>query len=77
MNTPEFVEFAKTVVDFVANYNENLRNRNVLPDVEPGYLSQVLPKEAPHKSETWQQVLQDVEEHILPGVSFHFLQLLN
>lgn len=77
MDTSEFVEFAKATIDFVANYNTTLRNRNVLPDVEPGYLSQLLPEQAPEKSEKWQEVLKDVEKNIMPGVSLNiFLNFL-
>lgn len=70
MDTPEFVEFAKATIDYAANYTENLRNRNVLPDVKPGYLSELLPKEAPQTPEKWQEVLEDVEQYIMPGVNF-------
>lgn len=70
MDISEFVEFAKATIDFVADYNLTLRNRDVLPDVEPGYLSKLIPGEAPEKSESWQKVLDDVEQFIMPGVSF-------
>lgn len=69
MNTSEFVNFAKTVIDFVANYTDTLGDRNVLPDVEPGYLSKLLPEEAPHKAEKWQEVFNDVEQYIMPGIT--------
>ncbi|XP_039302793.1 aromatic-L-amino-acid decarboxylase-like [Solenopsis invicta] len=69
MDTSEFVEFAKATIDYVADYTETLRNKNVLPDVEPGYLSKLLPKEAPQKSEKWQEVLKDVEQYIMPGIT--------
>lgn len=73
MDTSEFVEFAKTTIDYVADYTETLRSRNVLPDVVPGYLSKLLPEEAPEKSEKWQEVLKDVEQYIMPGVNFLIL----
>ncbi|KAL0115752.1 hypothetical protein PUN28_010937 [Cardiocondyla obscurior] len=69
MNTSEFVEFAKATIDYVADYTDSLRSRNVLPDVEPGYLSKLLPNEAPEKSEKWQEVLKDVEQYIMPGIT--------
>ncbi|CAL1678950.1 unnamed protein product [Lasius platythorax] len=69
MDISEFVKFAKATIDFVADYNETLRNRNVLPDVEPGYLSKLLPEQAPQKSEKWQKVLEDVEQYIMPGIT--------
>ncbi|XP_076663371.1 aromatic-L-amino-acid decarboxylase [Andrena cerasifolii] len=69
MDTEEFIDFGKAAIDFIANYTESLRNKNVLPDVDPGYLSQFLPEEAPQKAETWQEVLKDVERYIIPGVT--------
>lgn len=41
----------------------------VLPDVKPGYLRPLMPAEAPLKPETWQQVMEDVERIIMPGVT--------
>ncbi|XP_011693364.1 PREDICTED: aromatic-L-amino-acid decarboxylase-like isoform X2 [Wasmannia auropunctata] len=69
MDTSEFVEFAKATIDYVADYTETLRSRNVLPNVEPGYLSKLLPQEAPEKSEKWQEILKDVEQYIMPGIT--------
>lgn len=71
MDTKEFLEFGKAAIDFVANYTDTIRSKNVLPDVEPGYLSKILPEEAPQSAEPWQEVLKDVERYIIPGVSFH------
>jgi len=70
MDTSEFIDFAKTMIDFVADYTDTLRDKNVLPNVEPGYLNKLLPKEPPQKAEKWQEVLNDVEQYIMPGVSF-------
>ncbi|KMQ84735.1 aromatic-l-amino-acid decarboxylase, partial [Lasius niger] len=69
MDILEFVKFAKATIDFVADYNETLRNRNVLPDVESGYLSKLLPEQSLQKSEKWQEVLKDVEQYIMPDQS--------
>lgn len=71
MDTSEFTEFAKTVIDFVVDYTNNLRDRDVLPSVERGYLSKLLPEEAPHRAEKWQEVFKDVKQYIMPGVSLH------
>lgn len=69
MDTSEFIEFAQAAINFTANYNDTLRDRDVLPSVEPGYLSKLLPEEAPYKAEKWQEILKDVEQYIMPGVS--------
>nr|XP_031841789.1 aromatic-L-amino-acid decarboxylase-like [Nomia melanderi]XP_031841790.1 aromatic-L-amino-acid decarboxylase-like [Nomia melanderi] len=69
MDTKDFIDFGKAAIDFVANYTENIRDENVLPDVEPGYLSELLPSEVPHKGEKWQEILEDVKRYIMPGVT--------
>ncbi|XP_008553532.1 3,4-dihydroxyphenylacetaldehyde synthase-like [Microplitis demolitor] len=67
MDPVEFKEFAKAVIDKIVDYEENLRDRKVIPDVEPGYLSKLVPKEAPEKGESWKEVFDDIERVILPG----------
>ncbi|KAK1127802.1 hypothetical protein K0M31_003294 [Melipona bicolor] len=69
MDTKDFIDFGKATIDFVANYVETLREKNVLPDVEPRYLFNLLPEKAPQKPESWQEVLKDVERCILPGMT--------
>lgn len=39
------------------------------PDVEPGYLRELLPKEAPKQGENWDEIFRDFETKILPGVT--------
>ncbi|KAF7997969.1 hypothetical protein HCN44_009367 [Aphidius gifuensis] len=69
MDAKDFRDFGKAAVDFLADYTENIRDRDVLPSVEPGYLSELIPSSAPEKPETWQEVLNDVERVIMPGVT--------
>jgi hypothetical protein len=35
------------MVDYIADYLENIRDRRVFPDVQPGYLRELLPDHAP------------------------------
>jgi len=65
----EFREFGKAMIDYVADYLENIRERPVLPNVRPGYLQQLVPTEAPEDPETWQEVMTDIERVIMPGVT--------
>jgi histidine decarboxylase len=37
----------KEMVDYIADYLENIRDRRVFPDVKPGYLRELLPHHAP------------------------------
>lgn len=69
MNSQEFREFAHAAIDFVADYLENIRERQVLPSVEPGYLHDLLPEEMPQESEDWKKVMQDFDKFIMPGIT--------
>ncbi|XP_017484782.1 PREDICTED: alpha-methyldopa hypersensitive protein-like [Rhagoletis zephyria] len=69
MDAQSFKEFGKAALDFIADYMENIRDRDVLPSVKPGYLIDLLPKEMPEKPEQWQEVLQDINKYIKPGIT--------
>ncbi|KAJ6728964.1 hypothetical protein OIU85_019937 [Salix viminalis] len=57
------------MVDFIADYYKSIENFPVLSQVEPGYLRELLPDSAPNQPETLQNVLDDVQAKILPGVT--------
>ncbi|XP_060516895.1 aromatic-L-amino-acid decarboxylase-like [Cylas formicarius] len=69
MNVQEFKEFANASIDYLADYFENIRDRPVLSNVEPGYLSQALPKNAPNEPENWHNILNDIDKIIVPGLT--------
>lgn len=69
MNSKEFREFGKAMVDYIADYIDNVRNRNVIPSVSPGYLEKEMPQEAPVDGERWEDVLKDIDKLIMPGVT--------
>ncbi|GAB0095471.1 3,4-dihydroxyphenylacetaldehyde synthase [Sergentomyia squamirostris] len=69
MNANEFREFGRAAVDFMADYLENIRDREVLPSVHTGYLSELLPDEIPEKAEDWREIMQDMHKFILPGIT--------
>lgn len=48
------------------NFKSELR---VTPDVEPGYLRDILPKDAPFHGENWDDIFKDFESKILPGIT--------
>lgn len=69
MNSEQFREFGKAAIDLIADYIDNIRDRDVLPSVEPGYLLNALPLDAPEQPESWKDVLNDFNHAILPGVT--------
>nr|CAH7733330.1 unnamed protein product [Callosobruchus chinensis] len=69
MDIEEFRTRGKEMVDYICQYINNLPNQRVTPDVEPGYLRQLLPNEAPVDPEDWDDIMKDVEKKIMPGVT--------
>ncbi|KAL7292570.1 hypothetical protein TKK_0013706 [Trichogramma kaykai] len=69
MNIEEFRIYGKEMVEYICNYLQTLNDRRVTANVEPGYLKYLLPKEAPMKPESFEQIMKDVENKIMPGVT--------
>ncbi|XP_046319872.1 aromatic-L-amino-acid decarboxylase isoform X1 [Marmota monax] len=69
MNVSEFRRRGKEMVDYVADYLEGIEGRPVYPNVEPGYLRPLIPTEAPQEPEAFEDVINDIEKIIMPGVT--------
>ncbi|XP_074841579.1 aromatic-L-amino-acid decarboxylase [Carettochelys insculpta] len=69
MDAAEFRKRGKEMVDYIADYYEQLENRQVYPDVEPGYLRPLIPDAAPQEPESFEDVLKDIGRIIMPGVT--------
>ncbi|XP_029958351.1 aromatic-L-amino-acid decarboxylase [Salarias fasciatus] len=69
MDAEEFRRRGREMVDYVADYLENIEKRHVYPDVEPGYLRSLIPSEAPEEPESYEDIMKDVERVIMPGVT--------
>ena len=57
------------MVDFISEYQENIRMRRVFPDVKPGYMRFLVPESAPEEGEDWDSIFLDIEKVIMPGVT--------
>ncbi|XP_064645172.1 histidine decarboxylase-like [Lineus longissimus] len=69
MDAEEYRRRGKEMVDYIADYLENIRTRRVFPDVSPGYMRPLLPESAPTTGEEWDDIFKDVERVIMPGVT--------
>ncbi|XP_043233919.1 aromatic-L-amino-acid decarboxylase-like [Amphibalanus amphitrite] len=69
MDHEQFRQAGKEMIDYVADYLQNIRERRVLPTVQPGYLRALIPDQAPEEGESWREVMDDVERVIMPGVT--------
>ncbi|XP_020599476.1 tyrosine decarboxylase 1 isoform X2 [Phalaenopsis equestris] len=69
MDAEQLRENAHMMVDFIADYYKNLESFPVLSQVKPNYLCELLPDSAPQRPESLQDILKDVHEKIIPGVT--------
>ncbi|CAG4986163.1 unnamed protein product [Colias eurytheme] len=69
MDSQQFREFGRAAIDFIADYYDNIKTQDVLPSVQPGFLIDQLPENAPEKPENWRTVFQDFKGLIVPGAT--------
>lgn len=69
MDVEEFRTRGKEMVDYICTYMNNLPNQRVTPNLEPGYLKNLLPSEAPIEPESWEDIMNDVDKKIMPGIT--------
>lgn len=69
MNAVEFKNHGKALIDFLSDYIENIETRNVLPSVEPGFLSEFVPNECSEEPEPFEDIIKDFESHFLDGIT--------
>ncbi|HEY0426256.1 MAG TPA: aminotransferase class I/II-fold pyridoxal phosphate-dependent enzyme [Pyrinomonadaceae bacterium] len=69
MSAADFRRFGHEIVDWIAEYFENIESFPVLSQNEPNELKNALPKSAPQAGEDFADVLRDVDELILPAVT--------
>ncbi|KAH0503283.1 Histidine decarboxylase [Microtus ochrogaster] len=58
----------KEMVDYICQYLSTVRERQVAPNVQPGYLRAQLPGSAPEEPDSWDSIFGDIERIIMPGV---------
>ncbi|KAE8698870.1 Tyrosine/DOPA decarboxylase 3 [Hibiscus syriacus] len=69
LDPEEFRRQGHMIIDFLADYYQNIDKYPVLSQVEPGYLPKRLPTTAPYVAEPVEAILQDVQQHIIPGIT--------
>jgi len=68
--TPEqFREYGRAVVDWIADYYENVERYPVLSQVEPGDVFNSLPADPPEHGEAFADILADVDRVVMPGIT--------
>jgi aromatic-L-amino-acid/L-tryptophan decarboxylase len=68
--TPEqFREEGKKVIDWIADYYENIEKYPILSQVKPGEIKTSLPGNPPQKGESMEDMMRDLDEKIMPGIT--------
>lgn len=69
MSPEEFRTEGKKIIDWIADYYENIEKYPVLSQVKPGDVKNSLPLHPPAKGEKMEAMMRDVDEKILPGIT--------
>jgi aromatic-L-amino-acid decarboxylase len=65
----EFRSNGHLLIDWIADYIENVEHQRVVPDVAPGDVRARLPEHPPPDIEPFASVMTDVDEVIVPGLT--------
>jgi len=69
MQPEEFRRHGHAVIDWIADYYSRIESFPVLSRAEPGEIRASLPPHAPAQGESFDRILQDVEQLMLPGIT--------
>ena len=69
MKESDFRRFGHELIDWIADYFEDIDQRPVLPDMEPGDLKAQLPSAPPVHGESMEDIIADVDRVIAPALT--------
>lgn len=69
INLAEFRHHAHQLVDWMADFMEQVEHLPVKPDISPGQIYHQIPDLAPPESESIEHIMQDFQHIILPGMT--------
>jgi aromatic-L-amino-acid decarboxylase len=69
MSPEEFKNSGYKVIDWIADYFENLETKPVLPSVKPGDIKKQLPSAPPVNPEKMDDIIADIDKIIMPGMT--------
>ena len=69
MTPDEFRQFGRELIDWIADYYQNIEQFPVLSQVEPGDIRAKLPPSPPEKGEAFDQIIADIDRLIMPGIT--------
>ena len=69
LSPSQFREEGKKIIDWIADYYENIEKYPVLSQVKPGEIKEKLPENPPQKGEPFEAMIRDLDEIIMPGIT--------
>ena len=69
MSNDVFRQAGHEMIDWIADYWENVEERPVLSQVASGDIRASLPKQPPQSAEPWADIMSDVDTLIMPGIT--------
>ncbi len=69
MSPEAFRREGKKIIDWIADYYENIEKYSVLSQVAPGEILKLLPESPPSDGEDIETMIRDLDEKLLPGIT--------
>ncbi len=69
MDRETFRQFGHEMVDWIADYFKDVENYQVKSEVSPGDIRKKLPEAPPEQGENMEEIWQDFQDIILPGIT--------
>lgn len=69
MTPDDFNKYGKMVLSWITEYYRTIESRPVLSQVHPGEIRAMLPPDAPLQGESFEKILKDIDEIVMPGIS--------
>ena len=69
MTPEEFRKFGYQIIDWIANYRENVSTYRVMSSIPPGKVIDSLPASPPQNPQSMGEILKDLKQIILPAVT--------
>ncbi|KAK9677967.1 hypothetical protein RND81_11G179300 [Saponaria officinalis] len=69
LNPNNLPDEATKAISFLTKYYKNIEKYPVRSQVEPGYLQKITPENAPNLPESLDQIFEDIETNIVPGLT--------
>jgi len=69
MSPGDFKTYGYKIVDWIADYFENIEKFPVTPSIKPGDIKKLLPASPPSSSQSMDEILKDIDNIIIPGMT--------